>query len=354
VKPYGWVKKWLRRVPSGRAYWIRGLILAVLYIASASAGLSLAHTTRQITEVWPASGLALVAILVLGYRYWPSILVGAFVANAFATEPVMVAIAIAIGNTLEALAGAWIMRRLGQAKCTMDTPQAVGVLGLAAAGSALLAATIGSLSLAVGGVIAWSEWASNWLIWWSGDVMGMLLFAPLLFVLLDPSVYSKVLRRPVEAGIVLATLLAASTWLLTAPSGPFVDLHFYLLFPFLVWAAVRFTRLGVITCTTLIAAVGIWAIASGLGPLRGHPTDQALLQFLIFLLVTTATSLLLAIAIDQQQQAVSTLQTQARKLERLDAELKDANRRITDILAGILKGGRLDQASLRRTLDDDD
>jgi integral membrane sensor domain MASE1 len=206
----------------------------------------------------------------------------------------------------------------------------------------MVAATVGSLSLALGGIIAWGHWPANWLMWWAGDFLGIVLFGSTLLILVDRQAYLQSKSRPLEAGLLLATVFAAAVVIFTAHPAPFARLHFYMLFPFMVWAALRFTRLGVSAVTMLISAVGVWAAVSGLGPLAIPQIDQALGQFLLFVLVTAGTSLMLAMAIDARQAAVSALQTQTHQLEVLEAELKDANRRVTDILAGVLRTGDAD------------
>src|SRR5262249_3951619 len=83
---------------------IGGLLAVVgVYFSSAKLGLSLAFVAEQVSAVWPPTGIALAAVLLLGYRVWPGILLGAFLANATANEPILVAGGIAIGNTLEAV-----------------------------------------------------------------------------------------------------------------------------------------------------------------------------------------------------------------------------------------------------------
>jgi integral membrane sensor domain MASE1 len=68
---------------------------------------------EQVTVVWPPSGIALAALLVLGFRVWPGVWLGALAANLLAHEPVVTAAAIATGNTLEAVGGAWLLNRVG-------------------------------------------------------------------------------------------------------------------------------------------------------------------------------------------------------------------------------------------------
>ncbi|HKB36695.1 MAG TPA: MASE1 domain-containing protein, partial [Gemmataceae bacterium] len=102
--------------PVRRSGWARYLVqwalLAGVYFGAAKLGLTMAFVAEQVTAVWPPTGIALAALLVLGYWNWPGIALGAFLANATANEPLGTVAGITLGNTLEALAGAWLLRRL--------------------------------------------------------------------------------------------------------------------------------------------------------------------------------------------------------------------------------------------------
>src|SRR6185437_1771194 len=87
------------------------LLLAAVYYAASKLGFKLAYVAEQVTVVWPPTGIALAAILLFGARVWPGILLGAFLTNITAHEPLLTAGGIAVGNTLEALAGGWLLRR---------------------------------------------------------------------------------------------------------------------------------------------------------------------------------------------------------------------------------------------------
>src|SRR5690349_14349225 len=88
------------------------LAVAAVYFAAAKLGLRLAFAAEQVSAVWPPTGIALAAALLLDRHAWPGIFLGAFLANATANEPPLVAAALGAGNTLEAIAGAWLLRRL--------------------------------------------------------------------------------------------------------------------------------------------------------------------------------------------------------------------------------------------------
>ena len=101
--------------PGRTAGWTRIALVAAValaYFAAARFGLGFAVVAEQVTVVWPSSGIALAALLVLGFQAWPGVWLGALAANALAHEGLGTALAIAVGNTMEAVAGAWLLRRV--------------------------------------------------------------------------------------------------------------------------------------------------------------------------------------------------------------------------------------------------
>src|SRR4030095_8128065 len=144
-------------------------ILTIVYFAAARFGLYLAAMHKSVSLVWPPTGIALAAVLLFGYRIWPGIALGAFLANAFTGVGLAVSAAIATGNTLEALAGAYLLRHLTQFRESLERPQDVlGFTALAAGVSTSIGATIGLFSLCLGGAAPWHVFAPLWWQWCGG------------------------------------------------------------------------------------------------------------------------------------------------------------------------------------------
>src|SRR4029079_14784155 len=120
---------WDRITPG---FLLKAGILACLYVLLGRGGLSIAHSPEQVSPVWPAAGLSLVALLLLGMKYWPAVFIGAFITNATAHEPDWVALGVAAGNTLEALVGAYLLQRFGHFRNVLNRPRDLLVFGLAA------------------------------------------------------------------------------------------------------------------------------------------------------------------------------------------------------------------------------
>ena len=121
-------------------------------------------------------------MLLLGYRAWPAIFVGAFLVNLTTAGDIPTSLAIATGNTLEAVAGAWLVNRFAGGKNVFDRPQGVFKFALAAAISAVLSPAFGVTSLALEGFADWTKYCAIWATWWLGDIAGDLIFTPLVLL----------------------------------------------------------------------------------------------------------------------------------------------------------------------------
>jgi integral membrane sensor domain MASE1 len=191
-----------------RTYWLQVLTVFVAYLAAGKIGLSTPFTSNNISPVWPASGVALTAVLFFGYRVWPGIAAAAFLVN-WGTIPDIAAVGIACGNTLAGLTGAFLLRRLVNFDVSLSRLRDVlGLIVYGALSSTTVSATVGVTFLFATHVHPWSGVAPAWLIYWLGDAMGILLTSPLLLTL------PKLLRwrgsaRFAEFGILLGVLSSA-------------------------------------------------------------------------------------------------------------------------------------------------
>jgi len=133
--------------------------LAAVYVGAGSLGLTLAFEHPSATAVWPPTGIALAAVLVLGYRVWPGISLGAFLVNILTAGSGLTSLGIAAGNTLEALAGAYLINRFARGRRAFERPRDILVFSvLAALASTTVSATFGATSLVLGGVASWASY----------------------------------------------------------------------------------------------------------------------------------------------------------------------------------------------------
>ena len=245
-------------------------LIAGAYFAAAKLGMSLDVAHGVITPVWPPSGIALAALLVLGVRFWPAVTVGAFAANATSGATLAVAAGISVGNTLAAVVGALLVTRIG---FTPALDRVRSVLALVVGGafvSTAISATNGVVVLTLADARE-DSFASAWLLWWLGDAMGILLVAPILLVISDLARGTPPTRAQVlEGAAVAAALIATSAVVFLAGAWRYP----YVIFPFLLWAALRFRQVGAAAAAFLVGAIGTWGAVDGSIPLGGETATE--------------------------------------------------------------------------------
>ncbi|HVL67406.1 MAG TPA: MASE1 domain-containing protein [Vicinamibacterales bacterium] len=273
--------------------------LTLGYFVLALLGLRWAAVSGAASPVFPAAGLALAGLLLLGPRAWPAIFVGrlaaAFVEGS--SLPLWADASIAGGNALAAAVGAGLLRRF---EFDLDLRRLRDVLvfvavaiahsGIAAGiGTAALTVATGSLPLFAG------------LNWWIGNVAGVLLIGPLVLGWLSPEPVSRSTRW--WAHLTLSTLTAAlGAWFVFGPIDTPL-LRTFLLFPVLAWAAVACGVRGAATALLPAAALAIWGTTFGYGPMAHDelPEPYRFLLLQQFLAVAAVTSLLLAVVADERR-----------------------------------------------------
>jgi PAS domain S-box-containing protein len=281
---------------------VRMGILCGIYFSAAKLGLSLDAVSGFATAVWPPAGIALVALSLFGYRLWPGIALGAFLVNASAGAPVLVASGMAIGNTLEAVVGTYLLQHIvGFQPALARLRDVFGFVVLAAGLSTLLSATLGVTSGWLGGVIPAAIYGRAWWTWWLGDVMGDLVVAPLLWIWRTPPRMHLPRWRLAEAGALLLCMVAVSLFVFGGPWATHTMAYLYLLFPFLIWAAFRFGPHGAVTTVSLVSAIAIWGTVRGFGHFASQTLHEGLFELQAFMSSVAVTSLLLAAAVAERQ-----------------------------------------------------
>ena len=320
----------------GTGFFVRLTGVALLYFVAAQAGLMFAAVGGTVTLVWPPSGIALVAILAFGYRLSFGIALGAFLANAWTGLPLLLAAGIAIGNVLEALAGAYLLKRLAGFRNTLERRRDVfALITLAALCSTTIAASLGVATLTLGGIVSLGEYASVWLQWWLGDMMGVLVVAPPLLVWLSHPHPVLSAPRTVEAAGLLAMLLVGSYAIFATPE---LAGHGYYpaslaVLPFVIWGALRFDHWGATLVTGVISVLAIWGTTQGTGPFAAGSLVDSLVGWCIFVNVVAVTGLLLAASSEEQRRGQVALNSAHNELARQKEAAEQANQAKSRFLA---------------------
>src|SRR5438874_2157069 len=292
--------------------------LALIYFVAGKLSLQLAFLHKSASPVWPPAGIALAALLVLGFRVWPAIFVGAFLVNLTTVGNILSSFGIASGNTLEALCGAWLVNQFADGMQVFDRPQNVFKFALAALISTTLAPTFGVSSLAIGSFAQWSNYWPIWLTWWLGDASGVLIVAPFLILWSVPGSRRNWNRaQAIEVTILLLLLIALAE---TVFGGWFpISAHNYpisfICGPIVIWTAFRFTPRETATGIFILSAIAIWGTLRGFGPFILQTENQSLLTLQAWTAALTITAMAIAAAIAERNRAHAAIEQQKDAVE---------------------------------------
>lgn len=298
-------------------------ILAGVYVIAGKLGLLLAFVHPSATPVWAPTGIALAAFLLLGYRVWPGIFLGAFLVNISTAGSVATSIGIATGNTLEGVAGAYLMNRFARGLRAFDQSRDVLTFAvLAGLVSTTVSATCGVTSLALGGFADEVTYGSIWLTWWLGDVAGDLLVAPFLVLWITNRRVQWSWTQLAEAELLYVVLILVTVAVfgdLFSSQGNKYALE-YLCMPSLVWAAYRFGPRETATANLIVAGLAIWGTLRGFGPFAVSTPNDSLLLLQVFTSVTSVLALTFAAVVSRKRRVE---QSRERLLDELQEALAD-------------------------------
>jgi PAS domain S-box-containing protein len=292
------------------------LAVAVVYAVAAKASFLFTIPPGNVSPIFPAAGIALAAVMILGRPALIGVWLGSFAANAISffdgtVSPVhavlpdlLVAAFIGIGAMSGAGAGAFLVRRF----CKNEHPLHSGLnvlmlVVVGALGCCMVSPTFGVASLSLGGYIPWERFGYSWITWWAGDATGAIVATPLILAWHHPHPFRRNPWRIMEATVLggLTLLLCLIVFFHNVPFA-------YGLLPLVIWAAFRFGMRGATTATTVITIFATIGTSHGTSPFVRQTVNESLLFLLSFLDVTIICALFLAGLLAERKRAEEILQ----------------------------------------------
>lgn len=292
---------------------LRVLAVAGAYYAAADLGLLRQVTVHGavVTPLWPPTGIALGALLYLGLRVWPGIALGSLLVITTLSGSVSPSTALVVaGNTLAPVCAFLLLRSAGFRTELDRLRDGVALVFLGAMAGMVVSASTGTAVLLADGKLPASGFWPVWAAWWAGDVMGVLVVTPLLLVLRRVRM-PRAADRWAESGALLVVAVVG-TLLATRSSLSMI----YLVFPILVWAALRFQLSGSAPCALLVSVLAIVAGTDRVGPFAHHTLLEVMVNLTVLNGAVALTALLLAALVAEQQSV-------RRRIERACEELSD-------------------------------
>ena len=305
------------------------VLIAAVYYGFTEGGKALL-LTGPAGAFWPSAGLGIAVLYLGGLRWWPALLLGDLASLAGDVTGLGVppgsALAEAAGDLGRTLAAVIIIQRLAGPRIAVDRLQHVWAVLLAVAAGAAISATTAMFALWAGGIIGAPELSVFWRSWWLGDLSGALVVVPLALAWARPPGAALRGRGTLELALAIAAVTALSVSALSADQA-----LTYLVFPALIWAALRFGPQGATLAVAVAVVIGVWVTSNALGPFAEHsPTDSAL-ELQLYITLAALTTLCLAAIITERRRAVVELaESRERILAVGDAERQRVERDLHD------------------------
>ncbi len=327
---------------------ILNALLCGVYVAIASLGLLFATAPNPFSPVWPLSGVVFLALFQEGLWLWPGVFVGEMITGIWIGIPIPIEIGIAVFSTLEAVIGVALLRPLLASPFELDSlKEILAFIAVTILVSVPLAATgvvvLFMLSQGVPGAEAWHFWR----VWWIGDVMGVLTVAPALVAFQRLRIRYLRWNRIVEV-VVMYGLLITVTGIVMR-----FELNYaYVLFVFVIWAALRFRPHGAAVAIGVISILTIGLTRLGNGPFVVAAFDNGLFFLQTFLAVLVVTGLIMSALVAERERRLyatrlladvgSILTQDADQAQRLNAVARRIAARVDGCCIDLLDGdGRL-------------
>ncbi|MCX5082671.1 MASE1 domain-containing protein [Streptomyces sp. NPDC001939] len=289
---------------------LRVLAVAAAYYATGRLGLwqRIVLEGAVVTPLWLPTGVAVTCLLWMGLRIWPGIALGAFLLIQSIGSFSLSDLGIVAANTLAPVCAYLLLRKVGFRIALDRLRDGVALVFLGALLPILLSATVGACVLALSGKLAWSAFWPVWAAWWAGDAMGVLVGTPLLIALSRVRLPLNTHRWPEVAALVAAAVVITPL----ATRSPLALL--FLVFPLLMWAALRFQLAGAAPCVLFVSVLGISAATDHVGPFASHTLFEVMVNLQALNGSAALSALLLAAMVTEQksvrqkiEQAVSDL-----------------------------------------------
>ncbi|MGW7574841.1 MASE1 domain-containing protein [Streptomyces sp. NPDC054765] len=272
--------------------------LAGVYYASARIGLleQVVIAGAVVTPLWPPTGISLSCLLLLGLRTWPGIALGTLLVVATINPLDVSVLGIMAGNTLAPVCSFLMLRRVGFRVGLDRLRDGVALVALGAFAGMLISATLGTGMLYAKGALPGGGFWRTWVAWWVGDAMGILVVTPLILA-------CRSIRWP--RGIpgyrwAEAAALAAATVVVTLVATRSELSLLFLVFPLILWAALRFQLAGAAPCVLLVSVLAIRAATARTGPFEGQSLVEAMVNLQALNASAALTALLLSAIVTEQ------------------------------------------------------
>ena len=299
--------------------------VALLYYLSARLGYFFEFENTTALPAWPPSGIGFALIILLGRSAWPGITIGSLIANimAYWNAPslppqtiIMISSMIAIGNTAEPVLGNYLIKIWIKDSYPFRNAKNAFRFMFVTLLMCSVGAGIGTLSLSMNNALPAANLLKTGFSWWVGNVVGILLFTPIILAAAKKFALKFTSEKMMEVGIFLLNLIGIYLLLQVDYLRPtLVHALPFLALPFLLWLAFRFELIVAITGVLAVSLISIFITIKGGGPFDLANSYNSMLLLQIFIGVISISTIILSATVKERGEA-------QRKLEEFNENLE--------------------------------
>lgn len=292
---------------------VQQLLVTLLFGVITKVGLEFSFVDTTYAQIWSPTGLSIVVLYFLGNRFAPAIFIGSAVNYIVLQSSFPVGIALAFGSTLEAYIGCTILKRTNFNPALRTLSDIWNLVFKSGATSALLSALIGVSSVSFLKPEVLDSFFPYVALWWMGNFVGVIVVAPMLFLMFSKRFNILITRKILELCLFLMIIYGVSHQIFHGDY--FSDQRnyslAYILFPFAIWSTIRFGIIGSVTTTYVIALNATLSSQTGLGIFASEDYATSIFLVDLFVIVLGSTLLFFAALIEER----TSTETSIRKSE---------------------------------------
>ncbi|HMG91202.1 MAG TPA: MASE1 domain-containing protein, partial [Chryseolinea sp.] len=299
--------------------------VALLYYLSARLGYFFEFENTTALPAWPPSGIGFALIILLGRSAWPGITIGSLVANimAYWNDPslpaqtiITISSMIAIGNTVEAVLGNYLVKIWIKDNYPFKNAKNAFRFLFVTLLMCSVGAGVGTLSLFFNNALVTENLLRTGFSWWVGNVVGILLFTPIILAAARKFVLKFTSEKMMEVGIFFLSLIGIFLLLKVDYLRPTLEHALpFLALPFLLWLAFRFELIVAIAGVLGVSLISIFITIKGGGPFVLANSYNSMLLLQIFIGVISISTIILSATVKERGEA-------QRKLEEFNENLE--------------------------------
>lgn len=257
--------------------------------------------------IWPPIGISIAGLMIETRKTLFAIFLASLLFNFRTFEPyfLLYTLIISMVETLAALVGVSILKQIKNFDWSFgQTEHVIKFLLKVVIPSSVIAPIIGSPLLFKINELHKETFLQNFFTWWLGNALGVAIFTPFVLIISKDAIFASFKRNFPEYVLICSMTILACSYLFI-DIDPIVDWmpqvvrRIYLLFPLIIWCAVRFAPVGTAILLQVIAAFATYGAVNNSAVFAGSNSPEAFNSVQLYLGFLSASGFLVTAHVTQ-------------------------------------------------------